>query len=64
MQSVRFLINAFIPKSVCELFGDTFGVRAPTGTVFSGDQREFSDGQNAGDTLRILSLSMRASTEA
>lgn len=47
MQTVRFWINAFIPNSVCELFGDTFGIRAPTGAIFSGDQREFSSDPNA-----------------
>jgi hypothetical protein len=47
MQTVRFWISAFIPSSVCELFGGTFGIRAPTGAIFSGDQREFSDDPDA-----------------
>lgn len=39
---MRFWVNAFIPNSVCELCGDSYAVRAPTGALFSADQREFS----------------------
>jgi len=49
LDTVRFWINAFIPNSVCELFGDTFGLRAPfpPNAIFAGDQRDFSNDPNA-----------------
>jgi hypothetical protein len=48
LNSVRLWLNAFIPNSVCEVHGDLFAIRIPiVDRLFTGDQREFSDGVDA-----------------